>query len=622
MLLNPCYLGGEALNGLFKELRRRSIFRVAGVYAVVGWLLMQIVSVMTPALALPGWVDSFFAILLIIGFPLALLLAWAFEMTPDGVAHTKAVSEGESIAPETDHKLDYVIIGGLALVGVMILTDRLTPEKTSVAVSDHVTANADDVDEVTAASIAVLPFADLSPAGDQEYFSDGIAEEILNVLVRVDGLKVASRTSSFQFRGQETIGIPVIADELHVRHVLEGSVRKSGDAIRITAQLIDSKTDAHLWSETYDRKLTAENVFALQDEIAAAIVNALRDKLGVAVGDTAPTPVKTDNVDAYGLFLQARRLYQARQNFPEIERLLAEAVTIDPNYADAWAMRGASWILANYYEVVLEKDFEESQARSADFIQTALRLQPEHSLALASLGLRELSAQQEFKGTGSYQDMMLHFDRVIVLDPANNDVLNWRGTGYLRAGYLDLAEADFRKCAAREPAYAPCRDNLFSALVAMGRRTEAEVKFNEALEYGAIGADVHNTLAVVSYGDRQAFLFMGNSLASLRGWHDFGGLYDALRGESQNRAQIAARFETFLNQSNNEKNVAWSLLPALGVFDDSPLSDVWWLPVFKEYRQSPQFREHVRKGGIYDYWLDVGFPPQCRPVGDDDFECD
>ena len=192
------------MNSFFKELRRRNIFRVAGVYAVVGWLLAQVAATLEGAVGLPAWFDGMVVSLLLIGFPIAMILAWAFEMTPEGVKLTAAVPEGTSIAPKTAKMLDYVIIGGLALVGAMIIADRLMPAQTSVSnkIGDAMIEGdaANGAPEISAATIAVLPFTDLSPDKDQEYFADGISEEILNVLAGIGALDVTSRTSAFAFK--------------------------------------------------------------------------------------------------------------------------------------------------------------------------------------------------------------------------------------------------------------------------------------------------------------------------------------------------------------------------------------------------------------------------------------
>ncbi|HXI86458.1 MAG TPA: hypothetical protein VNH64_03295, partial [Parvularculaceae bacterium] len=324
------------MNKLFAELRRRNVFRVAGVYAVIGWLLIQVIVAIKTPLHLPEWTDTFFVVLVLAGFPVALILAWAFEVTPEGVKLTKDVAEGESIAAKTGRKLDYAILAGLTLVVVTIVANRLMPEKTTAIAIDDSNAVAAPSD----ASIAVLPFEDLSPQGDQGYFADGMAEEVLNVLANVPGLSVASRTSSFQFKGRE-IGVPEIAKQLNVRHVLEGSVRKAGTTVRITAQLIDTKTDRHLWSQTFDRPLTTDDVFTIQDQIAQAIVNAMDKLIGVAAAPKVTVAPATDNLTAYDLYLQARPMVQARANLVQADALLARAVEQDPKFVKAWELRAS-----------------------------------------------------------------------------------------------------------------------------------------------------------------------------------------------------------------------------------------------------------------------------------------
>ncbi len=289
------------MSNIFSELKRRNVFRVAGVYAVVGWVLAQISTTLEEALGLPAWFDALIVALLLLGLPVAIVFAWAFEMTPNGVVRTESVPEGESITADTGHKLDYAIVAGLILLIAMVVWQK-TGSDAVVADSAPVDAVAQVADtKADAASIAVLPFADLSPQGDQEYFSDGISEEILNVLVAVDGLEVTSRTSSFQFKGGE-LGIPAIAKLLNVRHVVEGSVRKSGETIRVTAQLIDAANDKHLWSQTYDRPLSVENIFSIQDEIAKAIVGALSQTLGVGSLEPVRVSATTSNLSAYELY--------------------------------------------------------------------------------------------------------------------------------------------------------------------------------------------------------------------------------------------------------------------------------------------------------------------------------
>ena len=242
---------------LIAELKRRNVFRVGVAYAIVAWLLVEVASVLLPTFEAPVWVMKAFSSLVILGFPLALILAWAFELTPEGIKRESAVDPAESITQVTGRKLDFAIIGLLALAVAYFAVDKF------VLQADRIPA-AESTEQVK--TIAVLPFANMSGDPEQEFFSDGISEELLNVLAKVKGLRVTSRTSAFAFKGTNT-SIPEIAEKLGVDHVLEGSVRMAGDRVRITAQLIevdtDSRFDSHLWSESYDRDLS--DIFAVQD---------------------------------------------------------------------------------------------------------------------------------------------------------------------------------------------------------------------------------------------------------------------------------------------------------------------------------------------------------------------
>ena len=275
---------------LFTELKRRNIFKVAMAYLALGWVVVQVTDMAVPALNLPESLNSIVFYLGVIGFPFAMLFTWAFELTPDGIKKTAEVEEVESISATTGQKMNYAIIGLLIIAVGFLLYDRgAEQEPEEIILAD------------IANTIAVLPFEDLSADGTQDYFGKGMAEEILNVLVSVDELDVASRTSAFALKDQNLL-IPEIAERLNVNYIVEGSIRSDGDNVRITAQLIDVAAARHLWSDTYDRELTS--IFAIQDEISVAIADALKVELiGDALGD-----VPTQNMEAYGLFLQARRL--------------------------------------------------------------------------------------------------------------------------------------------------------------------------------------------------------------------------------------------------------------------------------------------------------------------------
>ena len=271
------------MENFFSELKRRNVVRVGIAYVVFAWVVMQVIDVVVEPLRLPDWTATLVLVILMIGMPLALFLSWAYEITPDGVKKTHEVDKDASITPSTGRKLDRMIMGVMAVAIALLVYDRMGAPGSG---PETKTALDPGAGTVAAASIAVLPFADLSPGKDQDYFSDGISEELLNALAQIPNLRVAARTSSFQFKGRN-LDVAEVGRQLNVAHVLEGSVRRSGTKLRITAQLIDAQTGFHIWSSTYDREL--DDIFAIQDEISRAIVEALVEKLGIqAPGVTAP----------------------------------------------------------------------------------------------------------------------------------------------------------------------------------------------------------------------------------------------------------------------------------------------------------------------------------------------
>ncbi|MEE9253935.1 MAG: tetratricopeptide repeat protein [Pseudomonadales bacterium] len=323
---------------LIAELKRRNVFRVGVAYAIVAWLLIEVASVVLPTFKAPEWVLQVCTFLVIFGFPLALILAWAFELTPEGIKLEKTVDRAESIKQQTGRKLDFAIIGLLVLAVVYFAVDKF------VLQADPETVNVAAESIAQEKTIAVLPFANMSGDPEQEFFSDGISEELLNVLAKVKGLRVTSRTSAFAFKGKD-ISIPEIAQKLGVKHVLEGSVRMAGDRVRITTQLIEVETDSHLWSQSYDRDLS--DIFAVQDEIAAKVGEAL--KVALLGADSKPVRTSSEtSIDVYSDYLLARQKladpdYEA---LAAVERLLKSVIERDPEYAPAYAA------LAHAYDIM------------------------------------------------------------------------------------------------------------------------------------------------------------------------------------------------------------------------------------------------------------------------------
>ena len=465
----------SSFKSLWDRLRHHKVVQWTVAYVAVAYTLLHGAEMLGGSLGWPhGWLRVF-TLLLILGIPVVVTLAWYH-----GARGQQRVSGTE-----------VMIIGLLLAVGGAVLwRDNSTEHDADVAgtnspARDGLKAVATRTGPPPAASIAVLPFVDLSAERDQQYFSDGIAEEILNVLARIDGLKVASRTSAFQFRSAAA-GIPAIAGELGVRHVLEGSVRKAGNRVRITAQLIDASTDARLWSETFDRTLTAEDLFAIQDEIAAATLAALKTKLGGAMAESAPAaPVRTTKVEAYELFLEARALFQARRDLAAADGLLARAIEIDPKFADALAIRGAIRQFGSEYGA----RFGDERAASATgraFAEKALAIDEANSLAIAVLALSHLYDHMAGTSKVPFERIFAGLKRALELDPTDANALTWLGLAYGFVGNHEKAVENFSRCIEADPALAACRSTLAAGYLSVGRPDAANAVVDATVDAGVL----------------------------------------------------------------------------------------------------------------------------------------
>jgi len=374
---------------VWAELKRRNVVRVAIAYAVVSWLTLQFADVLVPLLGLPEWVGKFVFLLLAIGFPLALIFAWAFELTPEGLKKEKDVDRSQSVTSQTGRQLDYLIIGVLVVAVGMLLADKFilsesseSPEATEV-VADDVPVPSAKPD--TAPSVAVLPFTNMSSDESSGYFSDGLADTVLHMLAQIRELRVAARTSSFKFRGEDH-DIAEIGKQLNVGAILEGSVQRSGDKIRVMAQLIDVNNGYHLWSGNFDRDL--DDVFAIQDEIANEVVTALKvSLLGEAVEQLNSD--QTDNVEAYTEYLLGVNDLASTnsESLPRAVDHLQNAIRLDPDYARAYSTLGRAYLALGNYGVMRGT---QSNAAARNVASRALDLAPDSTEALAVLGLAEL----------------------------------------------------------------------------------------------------------------------------------------------------------------------------------------------------------------------------------------
>jgi len=591
------------------ELKRRNVFKVAAAYIIVGWLIMQAGEVMSPALNLPGWVNSMLAFFLILGFPLALVFAWAFEITPEGLKKEKNIDRSQSIAQLTGRKLDFTIIAMLAVALAYFVYEK----SISPVVVEPLTDSDTTTEQANQTSIAVLPFADLSPQGDQAYFSDGIAEELLNLLVGVEGLKVASRTSSFSFKGND-LNLSEIAEELKVEHILEGSVRKAGNRVRITAQLIDTATDRHLWSESYDRDLT--DIFVIQDEIANAIVAALRSELGLLETAT-PIVVKadTENIDAYQLYLEARGLFLARQDLQRSIDLFEQAVELDANFARAWEGLGAVFSVAEGWGVAGEKFNERSRVAA----QTAIDLDP--SLSMAWAVLANVTVELDF----DYILPMVQFGQALENDPKNATAWLWRGLHYAKLGFADQAISDFSMCIEIDPSYLNCYRHLARVYMARGETDMALETYLFMLRKGLTVNDYWLIHPLLSRGKIHAAVFLLIELSNGDRKYPINELMQAAESPGADHSAGIAKLDQWLKQQGTDPKWRIDEWIALGAYDRvEPVIDIFqiWLPSSSQFRKSVYFKPLVNQIGLHRFWREYEFPPRCRPIGEEDFECD
>jgi TolB-like protein/Tfp pilus assembly protein PilF len=452
--------------GLFEELKRRNVFKVGTAYVVLAWLLAQVTDIFLEPFGAPEWVIKTILLLLIIGFPLALLFAWAFELTPEGLKKEKDVDRSQSITHETGQKLNLAIIFILVLALGYFAIDKfvLEPQRKVETAQQTEPPPAAPVPS-SEKSIAVLPFVNMSEDTGNEYFSDGISEEILNSLAKVKDLKVAGRTSSFAFKGRDQ-DLRQIGDALGVNHILEGSVRKSGAKVRITAQLIQVEDGFHLWSETYDRELT--DVFAIQDEIANAILQQLKAQL-LEGGQVAVTSARADS-EAYDLYLLARqRMYERTgPTIASAAELLDRAIAIDPDYGPAYAQRGiAALLLADDVGTYGDIPLQQALTQGKLYLDKALQLDAELAEAWAGMGLYHNSRPL---GT---EDAIAALRKALALNPNLMNASNWLHNSLMALGRPGEARGVVMNMVERDPLYRPGIRNAVNNFTMFGQYEEA-----------------------------------------------------------------------------------------------------------------------------------------------------
>jgi len=447
--------------GLYEELKRRNVFRVAIAYVIVAWLVLQIGDTLAPALLLPAWANTLVAFFLILGFPIAMFFAWAFEVTPEGIKKEQDVDRDHSITQLTGRKLDFVIITVLVVALGYFALDKYVlvesqPEKDT---APAVTVDASSI------SIAVLPFVNMSDDPGNEYFADGLSEEILNLLAGIPDLKVIGRTSSFSFKGKND-DLRVIGQTLGVNKILEGAVRKSGEQVRITAQLIEVSDGSHIWSDTFDRTLT--DIFVIQDDVAAAIIGALQ--IHVSSNPVRGSPTK--NLDAYGLFLKARVLLDAQKGQEAIE-LLLQATELDPNFGEAVELLAFGYWQQGGSSIPMQEAQRLCHEAAARALAIDSNLTFAHALyQLSSTDNRDVSV---LSGIESLKQALRD-------QPSNSALLRTLFFDLTTYGYLQEAHRFARQFVEREPLSTVANYSLGESLVSLGRTSEAIAPLRLAFE--------------------------------------------------------------------------------------------------------------------------------------------
>ena len=599
------------------------MFRVAAAYAVVAWLLLQIVNNVAPGLNLPSSAITLVIVLLAVGFPVALVFAWIHELwAPSLVDGTSAQAKIT--------RLDFALVGGLALVLATFLYQQLaTPSGTSATQQASLAPGASQAQgQTTGISIAVLPFVNLSDDRAQEFFSDGITEEINGALAKVPNLQVVARTSAFQFKGQNQ-DVRAVGQALGASHVIEGSVRKAGDRLRISAQLVRADNGLQLWSEIYDRNFT--DVFAIQEEIAQAIAGALRVPLGLAQGQRLVTD-RTDDLESYQQYLRARALVRARAIATAID-VLEPVVARDPEFAPAWALLAQAYRLSpTYSPITRTAPLQEARVAVQASLQkgeAAARRAIELDSGNAA-GYSNLAVIQSASGKWATAEDL--FRQALAFDPNETDALHDFSSVLVILGRLKEALSLRESLTTLEP-FVPIYSIVTAEIMQINGQSRASIPILEALASDVAGGHLRNVTLARAYSAAGRYADAADTLLAITGNQvTRRSVEDAARLIRGAPANITTPQElpAFLSELNFVY-VYVGALDRVWEYPDRALELRWplssglrgvWLPEYAPLRKTERFKAFVRKAGIVDYWRERGWPDLCRPVGTDDFTCD
>jgi TolB-like protein/tetratricopeptide (TPR) repeat protein len=603
---------------LLAQLKHRQMFRIAAAYAVVAWLLLQLFNNLAPILELPAYFGRAFVLLLAIGFPVAMFFAWMRELPPaDAATEVKT------------NKLDLVLAGGLAVVIAIFAFQQLVPSGVTIAQPQAGVEAAKEAaaSSKTGISLAVLPFSNLSGDASQEFFSDGMTEEITSALARIPDLRVVGRTSAFQFKGERK-DLRAIGQALNATHLIEGSVRKAGDRVRITVQLIRADDGTNMLSENYDRELI--DVFAIQEEIGRAIATSFNMRLGLAPGQNLVSN-RTENSGIYQDFLQGKAWLRARgtPNSGPYLKTLESVVARDPSFAPAWALLARAYSLEPgrtdiFYKGPVEdaRQFVKSVLDKGEMAgRKALELDPQNPVSYQGLTyIASLRGQW-----GIAED---YARKALTLDPDSPEALQAEGAASERTGYLRQSLLSMERARTLDPLVAGYSQGTANRRLENGQ-AESAIALLESMApagrrnmllaraYASEGryADAADTVLLTRTRDAEFRKFLEDTARLLRSAPKPAAM------PQYSPAYVGEYNFVYAHTGAIERVMEYAEYQ-LAVGYNQDVGSILWLPNMAPLRKTERFKMHMRKIGLVDYWRERGWPDLCKPVGANDFACE
>lgn len=579
-------------NQFFNELRRRNVFKGAISYLVFSWVLLQVITIVGPMFNAPAWVAKIVLVLLIVLFPVWVTISWFFEVTEDGIKKTTEVPLGSSITKKTGRKLSGFIIVFLFFAVVLLFVDRFRIKAQAPANIDATIENF----EASKNSIAVLPFKDLSPNKDQEYFADGLTEEILNSLAQIPELEITSRTSSFSFKGKNE-SAQTIAKKLHVNYLVEGSVRYADSTIRVSMQLIDIINDKSMWSKTWTQEL--KDLFEIQNSIAQAVAKTMELSI---VDNLIPTNSGTDP-NAYGLYLKANYNY-LKQNYSSEEKaaaenLLQQSLVIDPNYAPSWILLGKIYYLQlrngdlEYEDGINKINLALSKAQSLD---------PNNAQVYNMLSKLAIDFDKDLEAAKKYSE------KALKIAPTNDEILDTASGLALLEGKLDKAIALGERAAKLDPVDAPNFYNLGIAYYYANELEKAEENIKASIELDPESYGGHYFLCLIYLLQDRLDMFQDHlDKEQDEGWRLHAqSLLEVRRGQKEalkeTMAELILKFEgdmdyqiaaTYAFDGQADASFLW--LEKAFQNDDLALQEINIEPLFRKLHDDKRWLPFIKK---------------------------